>query len=84
MFGSTHFFGSVFDRCTDADVGTAATDIAIHGIFYLCIAWIRVLFEEGGRIHDLAGLAVPALGYIVLDPGFLKRMIAFLREAFKS
>src|SRR2546430_16688312 len=36
--------------------------------------------SQRGRLHDLTGLAVPALGYVVGDPGCLQRMVACRAE----
>src|SRR2546430_11964473 len=37
--------------------------------------------SQRGRLHDLTGLAVPALGYVVGDPGLLQRMVARDRKS---
>ena len=41
----------------------------------------RGFFEEGDRGKNLSSLAVAALRYLMLDPGFLHRMQAVLSKA---
>lgn len=55
----------------DTCVGGAAAEVAGHGGIYFRVAWLFVSGEEGGGAHDLSGLAVAALGDVVLDPGLL-------------
>src|ERR1700730_7882536 len=45
-------------------------------------ARVGVLGEQGGRLHDLAGLAVAALRNLLGDPRLLQRMVALGAEAF--
>src|SRR3990167_2835385 len=56
----------------DAGVGTTAADVAGHGGVDVGGGGLFALgqrFEEGGGAHDLAALAVAALGHVVLHPG---------------
>ena len=69
-----------FNGGTDAQVGPASADIPVHCRLDFFVGRGRVLFEECGGVHDLAGLAIPALGYVVLDPGLLQRMRSIFRE----
>ena len=52
-------------------VGAAAADMALHGIVDVRIGGVRRAFEQGGGRHDLAALAVAALGHLPGDPRFL-------------
>lgn len=61
----------LLDRCADARVGAAAADVAAHGLVDLLQAGLRRALEQTHRRHDLPGLAVSALGDVVLDPGLL-------------
>jgi hypothetical protein len=38
--------------------------------------------KKSGRLHDLAGLAVAALGNLLSDPGALDRMTSICGETF--
>src|SRR5690606_20676218 len=64
--------GGLLDALADAGVGTAAAEVAGHGAVDVGIARLRVVGEEGGGGHDLAGLAVAALGDVGVAPGFLE------------
>ncbi|MFT4725780.1 MAG: hypothetical protein ACI9UN_000275 [Granulosicoccus sp.] len=52
-------------------IGAAAADITRHDVIDVLIGGVRVCTEQGRRRHDLARLAVTALGCLKLDPGFL-------------
>ncbi len=58
----------------DAKVGAAAAEVAGHGVVDVFVGGLRVIGKEGGSSHELAGLAVTALGYIELAPSFLEGM----------
>src|SRR5467141_2926250 len=49
------------DRRANPLVGTAAADVAGHGLVDLAIGGLRRLGEQAGRLHDLPALAVGAL-----------------------
>src|SRR5713226_2217776 len=49
---------------------------------HLVLGRIGVLGEQGGRLHDLPGLAVTALRNLLGDPRLLQRMVALGAEAF--
>src|SRR5690606_13736476 len=38
--------------------------------------------QQGGGLHDLAGLAETTLRYVMVAPGYLHRVIAIFTEAF--
>src|ERR1700754_2412627 len=70
------------DGVFDALVATAAADVTGHRLADLVVAGFGIFREQGGGLHDLAGLAVAALRDIDLSPGFLHRVIAGGVEAF--
>lgn len=64
----------------DAKVGAAAAKVAGHGVVDIFVRRLRIIGKEGGSSHELAGLAVTALGYIKFTPSFLQGMCAVGRE----
>src|SRR5258708_21451418 len=56
------------NRCADAGVGGATTDVAAHGAVDIGIAGRGILLEQRGRRHDLPRLAISALGDLQVDP----------------
>jgi len=72
------------DRFANTLVGSAAAYVATEDLVDIGIGWLRFLLQERRRGHDLAGLAVAALGHVVLDPSFLQRMVAVLGEALNG
>src|SRR5688572_20935412 len=69
------------DGSTDAHVGSTATDVPGHCFVDVRITGLRGGREQGRRLHDLAGLAVAALGYVVGLPGTLHRVRAVVAQA---
>src|SRR5713101_1351807 len=65
--------GCQVDRAANALVGAAAADVARHAIVYIPVGGIRVFAEQQGGGHDLARLAIAALGHVLADPGLLQR-----------
>ena len=61
----------VVDGGANAVIGAAAADVAVHGEVDVAVRRLRHLGEEGDRRHDLARLAVAALGNLERDPGRL-------------
>src|SRR5882724_9341193 len=59
---------------TDSKIGTATADVARHGRVDLSIRGFGCFREEGGCRHQLARLAITALGYVDLNPCLLQRM----------
>ena len=61
----------LLDGGPDAEVRPAAAQVPAHRFVDVGVGRVRVLVEQGHGLHDLAGLAVPALGHVVVDPGLL-------------
>jgi hypothetical protein len=72
---------SGFDGGFDTGIGATAADIAAHSGLDLLVTGAGITFQQGGSAHDLPGLAIPTLGYVYLQPGFLDRMVPMLRES---
>jgi len=58
----------------DARVRPATTDVARHRLVNVVVCRLRLLTQKHGRTHELAGLAVATLRYILLDPRTLQRV----------
>jgi hypothetical protein len=67
-----HLFRGIRDSLSNAEVGATTTDVAGHRSVNFLTGWRRVLTQEIGSRHDLAGLAITALRHIVLLPGNLQ------------
>src|SRR5262245_26878934 len=61
----------ILDGGADANVGSAAADVAVHGEVDVAIAGSPNLFQEGDGAHDLRGLTVATLRHVAGDPGAL-------------
>src|SRR5207302_8504836 len=59
---------------TNARIGAAAANVARHRLVDVGIGGLRFLLEQRGRGHDLARLAIAALGYAQFDPRGLHRL----------
>src|SRR6266850_1439453 len=59
------------DRRANPLVGTAAADVAGHGLVDLAIGGLLRLGEQAGGLHDLPALAVAALRDVQTVPGRL-------------
>ena len=70
------------DGFADALVGATAADVAAHGLVDVGVGGLGLFREQRDRGHDLAGLAVAALGNIFLDPCFLHGVTAIGGKAF--
>src|ERR1700749_840783 len=70
------------DGVFEALLPAAAADVTGHRLANLVVAGFGILREQGGGLHDLAGLAVSALRDIDLPPGFLQRGSAVWVEPF--
>src|SRR5687767_14836727 len=66
--------GDLLDGGPDAEVGPAPAEVPAHRFVDVGVAGLGILVEQRHGLHDLAGLAVPALGHVVVDPGLLDRM----------
>src|SRR6266850_7539556 len=71
----SHPLGRAPDGAPDAQVGRATAEVARHGGVDVRIGGLRVLGEERSGLHDLARLAVAALGHLLDDPRELQRML---------
>src|SRR3974377_2176126 len=60
----------------NARIGAASTDVAVHVSDDLLARRLLVGGEQCRRLHDLAGLAVPASRHLLRNPGLLPRMLA--------
>ncbi len=68
----------------DAGVGTATAEISGHRRVDICVSWLVLLPEKGRRTHDLAGLAIPALRDVELNPRRLQRVGTCPGKTFNS
>src|SRR5260221_574231 len=66
----------------DALIAAAAADVAAHGVVDLALGRVLGRGEEGGRLHDLPGLAVAALRHVERAPSLLHGVHAVRIEAF--
>src|ERR1700730_7077384 len=69
-----HDCGGAFHGTDDTGIGGAAAQVAVHSLDDLLIARARVCRQQRGGLHNLPGLAVTALGDLLLDPGLLHGM----------
>ena len=67
------------DCFADARIGTAAAQVAGHRLVDLGVARVGVGVQQGDGLHDLARLAVAALGDLFFDPGRLYGVERFRR-----
>src|SRR5262249_26570449 len=72
---------SALDGGDNAVISAAAADVAVHVADDLRAGRFRVGGEQLGRLHDLARLAIAALGHFFGDPGLLQRVRGIGREA---
>ena len=70
------------DRVFDALITAAAADVARHRFAYLIVRRFRILYQQRGRLHDLADLAKAALRDVELAPGLLNRVVTRWMKAF--
>src|SRR5262245_31743809 len=63
LFGSGNA-GGLLDRGPDARIGPAAADVARHCVVDIRVARFRLGCQQRAGRHDLAGLAVAALGHV--------------------
>src|SRR5690606_31506406 len=68
----------------DAHIGPAAADVAVHVFDDLLPRGVGVAFEKSCRLHDLPGLAVAALRYLLGNPRLLKRMAGVRGQTFNG
>ena len=65
------------DTLANAQIGGATAQVAREGVVDVFIAGLRIIIEQRGGGHDLAGLAVAALRHVQFLPSLLQRMLAF-------
>jgi hypothetical protein len=70
------------DGLADAEVGAAATNVAVHGRVYILIRRRGNFRKKRGSRHHLPGLAIAALWYVQVGPSELDRMQTVERQAF--
>src|SRR5260370_7087483 len=61
----------LLDRFANAGIGAAAADVAGHRVVDVGIRRTRVACKQRRSRHDLARLAVAALGDLAVEPGLL-------------
>jgi hypothetical protein len=64
-------FGGLVNSRANTMIRIAAADIAAQRIIYIVVGRLSVCIQKGDRRHDLARLAVAALGHIEFCPGRL-------------
>jgi len=62
------------NRAANARVGAATANVAGHGFVNILIGRRGIFSKQHGGAHDLAGLAIAALGDVNFDPRLLQRM----------
>src|SRR5271154_3593028 len=68
---------SLLDGGANAVIGSAAADVTVHPAVDVGVRRMRRLFQERGGLHDLASLAIAALGHVDRAPSLLNRVISF-------
>jgi hypothetical protein len=68
----------------DSEIGSAATDVAIHRRVYILVRGLGSFRKESRSRHHLAGLAITALRHIQVRPCELHGMRTVERETFHS
>ena len=72
----------LLDGLPDALIRAAAADVALHGGVDLRVGRLGFRLQQGGRLHDLARLAVAALRHVAGLPCPLQGMVAVRAQAF--
>src|SRR5215470_6914619 len=72
---ASHFSRSKLDRFADADIGHAPAQAAAHDGVDVLVGRVGKILEQCCGLHDLSGLAIPALRDLRLNPGSLQRML---------
>jgi len=68
-------------RLTHPEIRGTAADVARHSVIDLSVGGTMICCEKGGGGHDLARLAIAALGNLFIYPCLLDRM-EFVSETF--
>src|SRR5262252_4581039 len=72
---ASHFGRCELDRPADADIGHASAQAAGHDSVDVVVGRVGKILEQCCGLHDLSGLAIPALRDLRLNPGSLQRML---------
>src|SRR5262245_40600255 len=72
---ASHFRRSEFDRPADADIGHASAQVTAHDGVDVLVGRVGKILEQCCGLHDLSGLAIPALRCLRLNPGLLQWML---------
>lgn len=75
--------GGFVDGLANAQVGTAAAEIAAHGFIDVAVCGCRMFGEECSSRHDLPDLTIAALRDVHFEPGLLQGVGVIGREAFE-
>src|ERR671931_541404 len=67
MTASSHGLRGAMDGSADALVRAAPADVPAHRLIDLLVRRIRTAFQERGGGHELAGLAIAALGHAATE-----------------
>ena len=70
------------DGLTDAEIGAAATNVAVHRRVYILIRGLGNFRKKRGSRHHLPGLAIAALWDVQVGPSELDGMRTVERQAF--
>jgi hypothetical protein len=75
----------LLDGGPDAEVRPATAQVSAHRFVDVMVGRVRVVVQQRHCLHDLASLAVTALGHVVVDPGLLNGVkLVTLGEALSS
>ena len=72
------------DGFANSFIGSAAAEVAVHGLRDLVIAGSWCLRQQSRRRHDLSGLAVAALRNFFRNPGLLQNVQSIRTQAFNG
>src|SRR5215468_3819947 len=77
----SHLPSGALNRTHNALISATAADIGAHVFNDLLARRLRIVLEQVGRAHNLAGLAVAALRHALGQPGLLHRMTGIQRQS---
>src|SRR5271154_6600137 len=66
---------SLLDGGANAGIGPAAADVAVHRAVDVGVGRMRRLLQKRRGLHDLASLAIAALGHVERPPGLLHGVV---------
>src|SRR5437870_712655 len=67
---------------TDADIGRAAAEVAVHSQIDVAVCRLLDLLEQSDRAHDLSRLAIATLRNVARDPGVADRFSLAAGQSF--